>query len=387
MRPDPVAVEPSRDLAPAEFREVIGHFASGVTVITARHEGIAFGTTASAVSSLSLEPPMLLICMNQSSSTGRAIAASGSYAVNVLGEDQSDLAVRFATKSKDKFDGVAVTSAGRGAPLLAEALATLECRVVEAVTGGTHWVFLAEVERASARGGSPLAYFRGEFGRLDLAHDESALRELRRRVWHREVAVGEPLDLEALAEQLNAPRGSIYHALAKLSGEGLVDRDAAGSFVVRPVTLEAVLDSVRARFAILLGAAALQREPPPEADLAELRRALAATRPTRPDGRPVAIGDWFRARTAFVEALVALTGSPALVEAARRTDVPGMILGLWAGGAPPAPSDLERIHRAYVDIVAAYATGDFCALRRTAGELLDFYEALHRATFTRHAGI
>lgn len=387
MRGTHVSADAPRELAHSEFRDVIGHFTSGVTVVTARHESAAFGTTASAVSSLSLEPPMLLVCMNQASSTGRAIAASLRYGVNILSEDQSHLAVRFATKAKDKFDGVALTPSVSGVPLLAGALATLECRVVEAVTGGTHWVFLAEVERASAGGGSPLAYFRGQFGRLDLTHDESALVELRRRVLHREIAVGEPLDLDALAAQLGAPRGSVYHGLAKLSGEGLVDRDAGGSFVVRPVTLRAVLDSVRARFAILLGAAALQREPPPESELAGLRRALAATRPTRPDRTRVPIDAWFRARTEFVETLIGLTGSAALVEAFRRADVAAMILGLWSGGAAPALADLERIHRAYRDIVEAYARADLPALRRTAADLLDFYEELHRATFTRHAGI
>jgi len=155
-------------LEPSKFRDVIGRFASGVTVVTTLHEGVAFGTTASALSSLSLEPPMLLICMNQASSTGRAITAAGSFAVNVLSEDQADLAMRFATKAGDKFDGIALSSAHNGVPLLAEALATLECRVVEAVTAGTHRVFIAEVERAAARSGSPLAYFRGAFGRLHL---------------------------------------------------------------------------------------------------------------------------------------------------------------------------------------------------------------------------
>jgi 4-nitrophenol 2-monooxygenase / 4-nitrocatechol 4-monooxygenase, reductase component len=157
-----------RRLTADEFRNVIGHFATGVTVITAVDEERPYGTTASAVTSLSLEPPMMLVCLDRESQTGRAITVAGRFAVNILGEDQADLALRFATKAPDKFDGVATTTGVFGEPLLADALATLECRVVEQTQGGTHVVFFGEVEAGSARDGAPLAYYRGQFGRLRL---------------------------------------------------------------------------------------------------------------------------------------------------------------------------------------------------------------------------
>jgi len=159
----------TRRLSSDEFREVIGYFATGVTVITVRRDGSPTGTTASAVCSLSLEPPMMLVCMNKASATGQAIAEAGSFAVNILGEGQDHLARRFATKDPDKFTGVAVVEGPGGEPLLADALAHLECRVTEQTTGGTHVVYLAEVETASARDGAPLAYFRGQYGRLELS--------------------------------------------------------------------------------------------------------------------------------------------------------------------------------------------------------------------------
>lgn len=158
---------PLRPLAPEDFREVIGHFASGVTVVTAIHEGEWFGTTASAVASLSLQPPMLLVCMNEASATGRAIAASRRFAVNILTVEQPEVAERFARQGSD-FEGVAVEPGHWGEPLLAESLAILECRVAEQVSGGTHIVFIAEVDHGAARGGAPLAYFRGMYGRLEL---------------------------------------------------------------------------------------------------------------------------------------------------------------------------------------------------------------------------
>jgi flavin reductase (DIM6/NTAB) family NADH-FMN oxidoreductase RutF len=161
-------VEALRRLTADEFREVIGHFATGVTIVSAVVGDRRLGTTASAVTSLSLEPPMLLVCMNKESETGKAMAAAGHFAVNILGEGQEELARRFATKAPDKFDGVETTPGERGEPLLRDALATLECRIVEQTTGGTHVVFFGEVERASAREGAPLAYYRGQFGRLQL---------------------------------------------------------------------------------------------------------------------------------------------------------------------------------------------------------------------------
>ena len=133
-------------LSSDEFRDIIGRFASGVTVITAQHEDSRYGTTASAVSSLSLDPPMLLVCLNKSSSTKQAIAAAGHFAVNILGEGQAAEAMRFAGKG-DKFAGVNIVEGRAGEPLIEDALANLECRVVEEVTGGTHSVFLAEVEQ------------------------------------------------------------------------------------------------------------------------------------------------------------------------------------------------------------------------------------------------
>jgi 4-nitrophenol 2-monooxygenase / 4-nitrocatechol 4-monooxygenase, reductase component len=162
----------SRPLDPSEFRNVIGHFASGVTVITTTAEGQRHGTTASAVTSLALEPPMLLVCMNRESATGVAMASSGAFAVNILGEEHGELAIRFARKGHDKFEGVEMADGARGQPLLAGAIAHLECRVTEQVAAGTHTVFIAEVEAATAQvGAPPLAYYRGRFGRLEIAED------------------------------------------------------------------------------------------------------------------------------------------------------------------------------------------------------------------------
>jgi flavin reductase (DIM6/NTAB) family NADH-FMN oxidoreductase RutF len=156
-------------LNPDDFREIAGHFASGVTIVTTRCDGRSYGATASAFSSLSLEPPMVLLCMNRSSGTGAAIHASRRFGVNILGEEQRDAAIRFARKGPEKFAGVRLSTTESDVPLLEDALATLECGVVQETVGGTHWVFLAVVEDGKARSGTPLAYWRGRYGRLELA--------------------------------------------------------------------------------------------------------------------------------------------------------------------------------------------------------------------------
>jgi len=151
---------------PEQFRDVIGRFATGVTVVTTALDGRPLGTTASAVSSLSLEPPMVLVCLDRGSDTGRAIVRAGTLAVNVLHVGQDKIARAFARKGEDKFAGVEFALGVYGDPLLLGALAQIECRVVEEARGGTHTIFISEVAAASGVEGMPLAYYRGKFGRF-----------------------------------------------------------------------------------------------------------------------------------------------------------------------------------------------------------------------------
>jgi 4-nitrophenol 2-monooxygenase / 4-nitrocatechol 4-monooxygenase, reductase component len=152
-----------------QFKQVIGHFASGVSIITVRKNGIDFGITASAVCSVSVDPPMLLVCVNKTTGTCNAISAAESFTVNIVNESQKDLALRFARANTDKFAGVDFSYGELGNPVLGQTLATLECRVVEEVTGGTHSVFLGEVQKANAAAGDPLVYYRGKFGKFEEA--------------------------------------------------------------------------------------------------------------------------------------------------------------------------------------------------------------------------
>lgn len=154
------------------FRDVIGHFATGVTVITTRYEGVNYGLTASAVSSLSLDPPMVLVCINKKSGTPSVISKAKIFAVNILREGQQAIARQFATPHPDKFREIPIVFGELGVPLLSNMLATIECRVVGEVTGGTHAVFLAEVQAACAQEGMPMAYYRGRMGKFVFPSNE-----------------------------------------------------------------------------------------------------------------------------------------------------------------------------------------------------------------------
>lgn len=125
MTTTPQADAEGRRPTSGEFRHVIGHFASGVTVVTTVRDEVPYGTTASAISSLCLEPPMVVVCMNQQSATGQAIVGSGAFAVNILGERDGELAARFAARGGDKFRDIELRHGRRGQPLLPAALAQL----------------------------------------------------------------------------------------------------------------------------------------------------------------------------------------------------------------------------------------------------------------------
>jgi flavin reductase (DIM6/NTAB) family NADH-FMN oxidoreductase RutF len=153
---------------PATFRRALGHFPSGVTVVTVRGaDGRDYGMTVSAFSSLSLRPPLVLVCIGDDATIAGAVEAAGHFAVNVLAEDQEALARRFADTDADRFDGVSVSRGEGGVALLHGAVAQLQCAVVARHRGGDHTIVVGEVLAATeADGGRALVYERGGYRRL-----------------------------------------------------------------------------------------------------------------------------------------------------------------------------------------------------------------------------
>ena len=299
------------------FRDVIGRFASGVTVITTRVRDADYGTTASAVSSLSLEPPMLLICMNRTSETGQAIHESGSFVVNILGEHQADVAKRFARKAADKFDGVDLERGIDDLPEISQALGHLTCRVAETATGGTHTVFMANVVHAAGTEGSPLTYYRGRFGRFEDEAQEAAYRQIRRLVMARDVEVGATLSVDELARDLDLERPRIQYALMKLTADGLVTRDPDKGYVVRPLDAGAARAAIHARSLIEAAVAEELAGRIDEARADELRgyaqEACDAVAQDPPDYTKLR-----QAGRSFHRAFIGLTGNDTLVDMYQR---------------------------------------------------------------------
>ena len=152
---------------PALFRSVLGRFTTGVTVVTARDaEGRDHGMTVSAFSSVSLDPPLVLCCIERRAAMHSVLEQAKSFAVNILSASQEALSRRFSEREHDRFDGIGYERAQGGAALLDGVLGYLECRVLARHDAGDHSIFMGEVENAEAHRGAPLVYYRGGYNQL-----------------------------------------------------------------------------------------------------------------------------------------------------------------------------------------------------------------------------
>lgn len=147
------------------FRNALGHFGSGVTVVTMAYDGKTSGLTVSAFCSVSLTPPFILVCIDKRSSTLDLARNSQAFAVNILSHDQADISNHFASKSEDKVSSVPHHLGQLGVPILEGTLAYVECKVSQEIDAGDHVIFIGEVEDAQVdESKSPLMYFHGKYG-------------------------------------------------------------------------------------------------------------------------------------------------------------------------------------------------------------------------------
>ncbi len=387
MRPEPheavrpAGPDPSFD--GAVFRRVIGNFTSGVVVITTEHDGAPHGMTVSAVSSLSLDPPMLLVCLNSRSGTQEAVRRSGRFAANILAEDQGHVADRFARPGNtDKFAGLDTRPGRTGVPLLHGALTAVECRVAEVVSGGTHRVFLADVVSAETTEGSPLAYFRGRFGKFELAQDAEVHRRLRQMVLSRQLGPDEPLEVQSIAARLSTSPASAYYALTRLVGEDLVTRDPERGHVVTPLDPAASDDAHDAKLAIELGAADLVVGRLDREQLAVLRDLAQGAAAHIENGRFTDVDAYISANHAFHRALIEATGIRALVEAYEHLSLPGLMARALADDTA-AGAHLVDDHFA---LVGALERADLPAVQDVIRAHNDRAKATQGASIVRHGG-
>jgi flavin reductase (DIM6/NTAB) family NADH-FMN oxidoreductase RutF len=153
---------------PASFRRALGQFASGVTVVTTRDASLRpLGLTVSAFCSVSLHPPLVLVCIDHRSETNAGMRESGLFAVNVLAEDQEGVSRRFAAAGRAKVEGFPFLEGKHGNPLIPGALAHVECRVRSFHDEGDHAVWVGEVRALTVHPGRPLLHHAGAYGRME----------------------------------------------------------------------------------------------------------------------------------------------------------------------------------------------------------------------------
>jgi flavin reductase (DIM6/NTAB) family NADH-FMN oxidoreductase RutF len=153
---------------PDEFRAVLGRFPSGVTIVTTKGtDGSDQGMTVSAFCSVSLEPPLILVCIEQSASAFQALTTAPGFIVNILSAEQEQLARRFAIIDIDRFEGCGFTRSSSGYAILDDVLGVLECKRFTQYDGGDHTIILGEVETTRVGSGTPLLYYRGGYAQLE----------------------------------------------------------------------------------------------------------------------------------------------------------------------------------------------------------------------------
>lgn len=165
-----MSVEPSTSVDPVAFRQVLGRFTTGVTVVTTCHGARRAGITVNAFCSVSLDPPLVLVCVEHRNYTHDLLVDSGIFAVNFLTSDQADVSRCFAGQSDFKFQdfcGVATHEMATGAPVFDECLAFVDCRVTAVYPGGDHSIIIGRVEALGSAQATPLLYYHGQYGRLD----------------------------------------------------------------------------------------------------------------------------------------------------------------------------------------------------------------------------
>jgi flavin reductase (DIM6/NTAB) family NADH-FMN oxidoreductase RutF len=160
----------------AEFRAVLGRFPTGVTVVTTCDGARPAGVTVNAFASVSLDPPLVMACIDKRSHLHDLVARSGIFAANILGAHQEDVSRRFAGQTADRNDRFHLTpyhDGVTGAPILEGSIAHVECRLVAVYPGGDHSIFLGQVVAVDATVGEPLTYYRARYGALDMQVDAS----------------------------------------------------------------------------------------------------------------------------------------------------------------------------------------------------------------------
>ena len=152
---------------PRTLRDALGCFATGVTVVTCLNDGVPAGITVNSFTSVSLDPPLLLVCLHKQAASATALTEASHFAINVLQTGQQPASINFSTRVEDRFDRTPWSCGEAGAPILEDSLCVFECERYAVYDGGDHHILVGRVAKASFDAGlDPLLYFRGRYRRL-----------------------------------------------------------------------------------------------------------------------------------------------------------------------------------------------------------------------------
>jgi len=166
---------PAPELSSEEFRRACARFPTGVAIASVMDsQGIPHGLTVNSFTSVSLDPPLILICLGHEVTSIDVFREASHFAINVLAEDQREISTRFARKGHDRFDDLDWRRGESGAPLLAGVLAEIECALYRRVPAGDHDILIGEMLRGQIHTGDPLVYFGSRYRRLAPAQDSAA---------------------------------------------------------------------------------------------------------------------------------------------------------------------------------------------------------------------
>lgn len=231
---------------------------------------------------------------------------------NRLTYELSNEGLDLASPSTDKFAGLAVREGLQGVPLLEDALAHIECEVVDRIIGGTHTIFVGRVISADVADGQPLTYFRGGFGRFAQARDEAVYRTVRGLVLTRHARPEDVVTVAELATALDAEEPSVFYALTRLAGDGLVRRELGGGYLVLPFDISSSDATFDARLLIELGVLEQVVGSTPDSAIAELRRDFEKMASLLVDDHFVDFDSYLEANYKFHEGLISLAENPLL---------------------------------------------------------------------------
>jgi flavin-dependent trigonelline monooxygenase, reductase component len=160
-----VCKEDKMPFDPKEYRSALGSFATGVTIVTTTDaEGNGHGLTVNSFTSVSLDPPLVLWCLGNKSDSYALFSSTDHYAINVLAAGETDFAMRFAGKGDQQFGPDEFTALKTSAPILPQAIATFDCKVIQRIEAGDHLILIGETQGFVTRPESGMTYFRGSFG-------------------------------------------------------------------------------------------------------------------------------------------------------------------------------------------------------------------------------